>query len=245
MYSRKSLRSEDERLQYLSSIKQASAIFYWQRGMWRKNNYVKLLGTTGVNEGWKITWKRCSDKKVLSLFLWWGSSPLDTISKLFFHCRGVVNITETDCYHINSEKGWLMNVDTKISSKVIALGMKKVLPNIINYDQTAYVKNRYIGESIRVINDILYHAEQENLDGVLFAADMEKSIWFTLSSQPLLDLDLSRNLFSRSGPFCGMAVLCYEQWSLNRIFKSRMRCQTGWSSVTLPLFYAWKPFSFK
>ena len=69
-----------------------------------------------------------------------------------------------------------MNVDTKISSKVIALGMKKVLPNIINYDQTAYVKNRYIGESIRVINDILYHAKQENLDGVLFAADMEKSI---------------------------------------------------------------------
>ena len=69
-----------------------------------------------------------------------------------------------------------MNVDTKISSKVIALGMKKVLPNIINYDQTAYVKNRYIGESIRMINDILYHAKQENLDGVLFAADMEKSI---------------------------------------------------------------------
>ena len=53
--------------------------------------------------------------------------------------------------------------------------MKKVLPKIINYDQTAYVKNRYIGESIRVIDDILYHAEQENLDGILFAADMEKA----------------------------------------------------------------------
>ena len=68
-----------------------------------------------------------------------------------------------------------MNVDTKSGSKVIALRMKKVLPNIINYDQTAYVKNRYIGESIREIDDILYHAEQENLDGILFAADMEKA----------------------------------------------------------------------
>ena len=69
-----------------------------------------------------------------------------------------------------------MNVDTKIASKVTALlRMKKVLPNIINYDQTAYVENRYIGESIRVIDDILYHAEQENLDGILFAADMEKA----------------------------------------------------------------------
>ena len=68
-----------------------------------------------------------------------------------------------------------MNIDTKIASKAIALRMKKVLPNIINYDQTAYVKNRYIGESIRVIDDILYHAKQENLDGILFAADMEKA----------------------------------------------------------------------
>ena len=59
-----------------------------------------------------------------------------------------------------------MNTDTKIASKVIALRMKKVLPNIINYDQTAYVKNRYIGKSIRVIDDI---------DGILFAADMEKA----------------------------------------------------------------------
>ena len=76
-------------------------------------------------------------------------------------------------------KNWrpisLMNVDTKIVSKVIALRMKKVLPNIINYDQTAYAKNRYIGESIRVIDDILYHAEQGNLDGILFSADMEKT----------------------------------------------------------------------
>ena len=56
-----------------------------------------------------------------------------------------------------------MNVDTKISSKVIALRMKKVFPDIINYYQTAFVKNRYIEESIR------------NLDGILFAADMEKA----------------------------------------------------------------------
>ena len=45
----------------------------------------------------------------------------------------------------------------------------------MNYEQTAYVKNRYIGKSIRVIDDILYHAEQENLDGILFAADMDKT----------------------------------------------------------------------
>ena len=41
-----------------------------------------------------------------------------------------------------------MNVDTKIASKALALRMKNVIPNIINCDQTAYVKNRFIGESI-------------------------------------------------------------------------------------------------
>ena len=44
-----------------------------------------------------------------------------------------------------------MNVDVKIASKVIELRMKTVLPSIINYDQTAYVKNRYIGKLIKVI----------------------------------------------------------------------------------------------
>ena len=68
-----------------------------------------------------------------------------------------------------------MNVETKIVSNILALRMKKGVPNLINYDQTAYVKGRFIGESIRIIDDILYHADQENLDGILFAADMEKA----------------------------------------------------------------------
>ena len=37
------------------------------------------------------------------------------------------------------------------------------------------MKGRFIGESIRLIVDILYHTEQENIDGVLFAADIEKA----------------------------------------------------------------------
>ena len=52
--------------------------------------------------------------------------------------------------------------------------MKEVIPNLINYDQMAYVKGIFIGASIRTI-DILYHANQENLDGILSAADMERT----------------------------------------------------------------------
>ena len=111
-------------------------------------------------------------------------------------------------------KNWrpisLMNVEAKIAAKVTGLRMKKVLSSIINYDQSAYVKNRYIGESIKVIDDILYHAKQENLYGILCAADMEKafdSLEHNFIYPALNNLDLTGNLFSGSGPLCGMEVV--------------------------------------
>ena len=76
-------------------------------------------------------------------------------------------------------KNWrpisLMNVDVKIASKAFSFRLKKVISNLIHYDQTACIKGRFIGESIRLIDDILYHTEQKNIDGVLFAADIEKA----------------------------------------------------------------------
>ena len=59
-----------------------------------------------------------------------------------------------------------MNVDLKIASKAIAYRLKQVIPELP--DQTAYVKGRYIGGSVRVIEDILDHVDQENVDGILF-----------------------------------------------------------------------------
>ena len=53
--------------------------------------------------------------------------------------------------------------------------MKKVIHSLIPYDQTAYVKGRYIGESVCLIDDLLKYAENENIDGILFAADIEKA----------------------------------------------------------------------
>ena len=76
-------------------------------------------------------------------------------------------------------KNWrpisLINVDVKITSKVLAFRVRNVLPSLIHYDQTAYVKGRYIGESVRLIDDLLKYAEEENSDGILFAADIEKA----------------------------------------------------------------------
>ena len=53
-------------------------------------------------------------------------------------------------------KNWkpifLLNNDYKIVTKALALHLEKVLPTIINPNQTGYVKGRYMGKSIRINN---------------------------------------------------------------------------------------------
>ena len=56
-------------------------------------------------------------------------------------------------------KNWrpisLLNVDTKIASKALALRLEKVLPFVIIEDQYAYVKYRTIFDAVRSIDDIM------------------------------------------------------------------------------------------
>ena len=69
----------------------------------------------------------------------------------------------------------LLNVDTKIISKALASRIKAVLPDIISHDQTAYVNGRFIGESTRLISDILEATDIYNTEGYILTADIEKA----------------------------------------------------------------------
>ena len=66
-------------------------------------------------------------------------------------------------------------MDVKIASKALVNRVKKVIPKLIAVDQTVYVKGRFIGESIRVINDLIEHIEHEGDEGILFSTDIEKA----------------------------------------------------------------------
>ena len=70
-------------------------------------------------------------------------------------------------------KNWrpisLLNVDVKIASKAMALRIKWVIHKVVHCDQTAYVQGRNIGESIRVIDDMLECVDKINEEGILFA----------------------------------------------------------------------------
>ena len=76
-------------------------------------------------------------------------------------------------------KNWrpitLLNIDYKIATKCIAKRLEKVLPMLIDRDQTGYVKNSFIGENIRLISDVIESYEGKNLPGMLLFIDFEKA----------------------------------------------------------------------
>ena len=51
--------------------------------------------------------------------------------------------------------------------------IKPYLPNIIDQEQFAYVQDRFIGEPIRIIEDILNYTSTNNIPGIIFVADYE------------------------------------------------------------------------
>ena len=60
-------------------------------------------------------------------------------------------------------------------SKVITSRIKSVLPNIVHHNQTGYAKDRFIGETIRSLYDIMDYTVEENIPGLLIFIDFEKA----------------------------------------------------------------------
>ena len=69
----------------------------------------------------------------------------------------------------------LLNSDYKILTKSIAKRLETVLPKIINPDQTGYIKGRFIGENVRLIQDIMFHTKLEEKPGIALFLDFRKA----------------------------------------------------------------------
>ena len=76
-------------------------------------------------------------------------------------------------------KNWrplsLLNTDYKILAKIFARRLQVVLPNLIDEDQVAYIKGRYIGENIRKIVDIFEYTDKLTDPGIALFLDFEKA----------------------------------------------------------------------
>ena len=69
----------------------------------------------------------------------------------------------------------LLNVDAKILSKLKAARIKNVLPHIIHHNQTGFIKDRFIGKTIRSIFDIMELTAEENIPSLMIFIDFQKA----------------------------------------------------------------------
>ena len=61
----------------------------------------------------------------------------------------------------------LLNVDYKILTKTIAKRMQKCIGNLIHDDQLGFPKDRFLGDGVRKVEDILEYCARYELDGYI------------------------------------------------------------------------------
>ena len=93
--------------------------------------------------------------------------------------RDIISLMPKSDSDLTEVSSWrpitLLNVDYKILTKIIAKRIESSLPKLIHSDQTGFVKGRYIGQNIRLLNDIMAYTNIEKLPGILLFVDFEKA----------------------------------------------------------------------
>lgn len=135
----------------------------------------KTPGTDGLPaEFYKVFWKDISPFLIPALNYALDSGCLSVTQR-----RGVIKLIPKKDAELYFIKNWrpitLLNTDYKIAAKSIANRIKLVLPNLINHDQTGFLKDRFIGENIRLIDSIIQYATEKNIPGLLLFIDFEKA----------------------------------------------------------------------
>ena len=74
---------------------------------------------------------------------------------------------------------------------MLAERIKTTLEEVVHNDQKGFVQNRFIGENIRLIHDIMTECVSENKQGILILVDFEKAF-------DTLDLNFIQTMFELS-----------------------------------------------
>ena len=135
----------------------------------------KTPGTDGLPaEFYKIFWKDLSPLLISALNCSYDEGSLSITQR-----RGIIKLVPKKDAEPHLIKNWrpltLLNCDYKIAAKAIANRIKSVIPKLINNDQTGFLKGRFIGENIRLIDNIMNYVSQKNIPGLLLFIDFEKA----------------------------------------------------------------------
>ena len=69
----------------------------------------------------------------------------------------------------------LLNCDYKIISKVINNRIYGLLPKLVNYNQSGFIRGRNIGDNTRLMFDIIDYANCKKVPGAVPSIDLRKA----------------------------------------------------------------------
>ena len=93
--------------------------------------------------------------------------------------RGLLTLIPKSGKDLRYLKSWrpvtLLATDYKILAKALATRLQKVISDLVNYDQVGYIKGRYIGENVRIIEDMMFYTSKNYIPGFMVLIDYEKA----------------------------------------------------------------------
>ena len=156
----------------------------------------KIPGSDGLPaEFYKVFWNDISDLFLNSINYAYRSGQLSVTQR-----RGIIKLIPKKDAEPDLIKNWrpisLLNCDYKIAAKAIANRFKQVIPNITNYDQTGFLKGRFIGENIRLIDGIIKYTATKNIPGLFSTLKRPSTRWNSLFFKKLYSITVLGNLLS-------------------------------------------------
>ena len=93
--------------------------------------------------------------------------------------RGILSLLPKKDKDLRYLKSWrpvsLLATDYKILAKALAIKLQTVISDIVSNDQVGYIKGRFIGENVRIIEDIINFTTEKDINGLLVLIDFEKA----------------------------------------------------------------------
>lgn len=138
--------------------------------------------------------------------------------------RAIISLLPKPGKDVRYLKNWrpiaLLNTDYKIAAKCIASRMKHVLNTIISYEQTGFLKGRFIGENIRLVQDLIWYCNEKSVPGGLLFLDFMKA--FDRLDWSFIQCTLSYfNFGSQFKHWIKVFYsnhLCFKQWLFISVF---------------------------